>query len=552
MRMLYSNKDGEDRPLRLVKGKPEDTIISNILEDSQEAKIPEVAEEPKKKEKKRTTNGIIPKILEEVDIVRIDTYDSWILIGMICYNEDEPLETWIEASKRSNKFVEGECDKKWNSFKKGSSSISTLWSWLETDNEEAYKKLRENDYKFLKSQIELSYFRLMNPLCYVRVFNKQLQLMNRSELGIAIGNIKYNGKESFLQTWLNDETIKTYEACRYLPKKEVPPNYYNIFTGYAVEAKEGADISIIHKLLRIIANNDDKMFDYIQKWIAHIIQKPYEKTEVALVVIGKQGVGKDTYFNFIGKLLGNKCFYNTSTPEKDVFGRFNAGTEQTLLLKFEEANFKTNKANADALKSLITSETQNIENKGQKTIVLDSFVNIVMTTNHDVPVELEDNERRFVITRTSDEKKGNFDFWDEMYSAMENPDVQSAYLYYLETLDISKFSPKRDRVLNESYTDVKQSFIPYLARWFQSVVENCDEDCFMLQWKSRDLFNEVKSSVYAPKNFDLTETKFGRDINQYVSDGIIEKKKTSSYRSYITNPQKLKEYMEKKGHWADF
>jgi hypothetical protein len=41
-------------------------------------------------------------------------------------------------------------------------------------------------------------------------------------------------------------------------------------------------------------------------------------------------------------------------------------------LKFEEANFQTNKANAEKLKTLITSPSQKITYKGKDPITLDS------------------------------------------------------------------------------------------------------------------------------------------------------------------------------------
>ncbi len=413
----------------------------------------------------------------------------------------------------------------------------------------------DDDYLELKTKFEETgwkgaiHFKLRDPAAFVMIRKNGISLLTKSELlQNEEDNLCSNGS-SFIKRWLEDPTKREYNELIYYPSltKEFP-GCFNLFKGFAVEPKAGANIEPIHQLVRMLSNNDERMFDYIQKWVAHIVQKPYEKTKTALIVIGSQGVGKDTYFNFVGDLLGKQYFHNTSSPENDIFGRFNGGTEQSILIKFEEANFQTNKNNADQLKSLITSDTRNFEYKGKKPINLDSFSNIVMTTNHEVPVVLEEGERRFVITHASNEKRGDLAYWNELYEHLGKQEVKEAYLHYLMTLDISTFTPK-DRVLNEAYADVKQSFIPYHARWFQEVLE---EDCDIdrdLSFNARVLYNSMRDSKYV--SYDLKETKFGLDMRAYVAAGIFMKEHRRTGAWYTIKREALREYLVSKSWWVE-
>ena len=77
------------------------------------------------------------RALKSIAVWRIDDYDSWVNIGMILHSlGDAGLELWIENSKRSPKFTDGDCEVKWSSFHDGRSNalgIGTLVKWAKED-----------------------------------------------------------------------------------------------------------------------------------------------------------------------------------------------------------------------------------------------------------------------------------------------------------------------------------------------------------------------------------------------------------------------------------
>ncbi len=63
------------------------------------------------------TNEEITKLLWEINPRFADDYHTWISVGKTLYAlNPDLLEAWINWSKQSNKFQEGTCDRKWESF----------------------------------------------------------------------------------------------------------------------------------------------------------------------------------------------------------------------------------------------------------------------------------------------------------------------------------------------------------------------------------------------------------------------------------------------------
>ena len=58
-----------------------------------------------------------------------DDYDIWIAVGQSLHSADDSLlEDWDEWSKQSDKYQDGECQRRWNSFTKGGGiTIGTLF-----------------------------------------------------------------------------------------------------------------------------------------------------------------------------------------------------------------------------------------------------------------------------------------------------------------------------------------------------------------------------------------------------------------------------------------
>ena len=431
----------------------------------------------------------------------------------------------------------------------------------EVDAEDDYED-RKKKWEETGDQFGSVYFKVMLPPVFASItIDGQLVQFSKSDLLQNEENNFLADGSPFIRKWFADPNIKTYLRLVFRPKQECSPSEYNLFRGFAVDPKPGADLSRIHKLLFLISGKDERVKRYIELWLASIFQRPYQKTRVCIVVNGLEGCGKETFWNFIGNILGKHHFFTTKSPENNVFARFNFGTEKCLLVKFEEANFQTNKDNADKLKGLITQETENYEQKGKDTLTLDDYRNYVMTTNHEVPIVMSEYDRRFVLVAASNEqriakedpeevKAQKTEFWNDTYDAVRDPEIQAAYHQYLLSLDISTFVPHRDRVFTEYYQEVQSKFCRhYHSRWFQQQLEMDEERTEPLEWRARQMWESMKQL----SKFEVSEVNFGKDLKQYVAAGVLTKTRDKWGVNYrCADPQALKQFLQDKGWWFEF
>jgi hypothetical protein len=543
MRMLGSNKDGENRPLKLVKGDPIDTLISYCPEGCGVA--PELkVEKVKAVRKKKDADPMLLRLLDETDVKRIDEYETWIQMGMICYNLDADVSVWENTSSRSNKYTTGECEKKWRTFHKGTIGIATLWAWLKEDRPKKWEEMKGDDYEFKKIEFEKTHFKLLSPPAFGYIdCDGMFQLNTHAEL---LQNERNNrcGDVPFMTMWEADPRIRTYDKLVFKPKQVVPSNYYNLFEDFGCGVE--GDVSVIQEVLLTLCNNDKKVFDYVERWVANIIQNPSEKNKTCVIFQSDtQGAGKDTYGDFIGSILGQYAVNIIDAPN-EIFGRFSGQHKQRLFVKFEEAPFINNHAHREMFKALITCEKREFEDKGLKPMTLDCYYNVMMTTNNKVPALLEDKERRMILIKCSEEKVGQYGWWKQAHKTLKTQEAKDAYLYYLSHLDLTDFDP-RERPHTDFYDETKLATRPYHARFFQDqVCESADAES--LSWRARDLYKTICSKN---DKFEITETSLGAILKKDYA-GVITKHADKHGARYTFNCEEMKAHLTKKSWWSDF
>lgn len=435
--------------------------------------------------------------------------------------------------------------------------IRLLAKPMETSWEKEEEADDNVEYSAKKKDFETEHFKLMYPSLFIRMRNDDMYFLTFHDLSHQRHNYLLENGKRFIDEWTKDPNIRTYEKLEFAPKVILPPNVFNLFTKFHIDPQEGGDISRVMEVLRVMCNSEQHVMDYVEKWCAHIIQKPYIKTQTAIVVQGQEGIGKDTYWNFVGSILGGKghgdYFYNTKTPENDVFHLFNSGTERSVLVKFEEADFKTNATNKNKLKGIIVSPTETYRKKGHDGITMNDYRNFVMTTNEEIPVVVSDSDRRFVLIHSSEEKRENTAFWGETHRMLADVSVKAAYHHRLLNMDLTGFVPNSPqcRPITDYYKEVKQSLAPFHAKWFYDhimrtratnaalEIENPE---VMPSWIAWDLNKVMKDD----SKFDYSVAKFGRDMKLYTDAGVLSKKKTRQHTVYTLDPEKCLEFLKSK------
>jgi phage/plasmid-associated DNA primase len=122
------------------------------------------------------------------------------------------------------------------------------------------------------------------------------------------------------------------------------------------------------------------VYNYVIQWIAHLIQRPQEKS-THLIFYGEEGTGKTTLIEILEILLGKKKVLQTTHPSRDVWGQFNSIMMYAQLVNLNELS-KQETINAEGfLKGLITDSTMQINRKGIDVITIESFHRFISTFN---------------------------------------------------------------------------------------------------------------------------------------------------------------------------
>lgn len=264
-----------------------------------------------------------------------------------------------------------------------------------------------------------------------------------------------NGKKTkvkCVKEWLDDPDMLCYDdANMYPPPLVSPPNVLNLWrespyannwdyenpeTAYEFD-REGVQMWCDH--LKVLCNHNKEIYDYVSCWVAHMFQKPCEKT-THIVFISEEGAGKNVFLTSLGDLLGAGKVLSTSSPERDVWGSFNPLMINAFLVNLNEVD-KRNASGAEGkIKELITEPTLNINSKGKDAFIITSIHRFITSTNTTDPTKTHGRDRRNVLVRCSDEKCDDFAYFKKLTERFKNPiTLRSLYACFMKT-DISEWN----------------------------------------------------------------------------------------------------------------
>lgn len=186
-------------------------------------------------------------------------------------------------------------------------------------------------------------------------------------------------------------------------------------------------------------------FYHMIAWFAQRVQRPQEKTNHALVLIGPQGAGKDSLVAGVREALGA---WNTNEigPEA-LMGRFN-GFLKSVLLRVSEARdmgdidrYKLH----ERLKTIIAAppESLRIDEKNTPEYQIPNVVGVLITSNHTDGIYLPQDDRRHYVVAT-EMTKDDFtpDYWDELWKWYQGGDGFAHVAAFLRNYPLDHFNPK--------------------------------------------------------------------------------------------------------------
>ena len=234
----------------------------------------------------------------------------------------------------------------------------------------------------------------------------------------------------------------------------------------------------LNHVWEIVCNRNYEVCEYVLNWIAKIIQEPRYKTEVALIIKGKHGSGKNTFFtNIIAHLLGNYAIANM-TDMNNVIGPFNNMIEFKKLIVVNEAKASDDPMRKyldnDRLKTTITDETIDINEKHKPQRISDNVLNLIIVSNNDC-VNIVDGDRRLLPFTTSNAyakpedndpqyteiEQRRTEYFDRLTDEIRDSDFYPTLYTYFMKRDVSKFQARRFPQTKERREIIEDNKPPY-------------------------------------------------------------------------------------------
>ena len=269
-------------------------------------------------------------------------------------------------------------------------------------------------------------------------------IRNRYSNERVVVGTKENGEEITKQVgnwWLDNRARRQYDCLCFVPGKEVPPQYYNMWKGFACDRIPGRrHESFLAHVKDNVCSGNEEHYTYLLGWMARLFQQPDCPGEVATVIRGARGTGKGFFIKALGHLFG-RHFLPVSDP-KHLVGAFNAHLRDTVLLFGDEAFFAGDKKHESVLKTLVTEDQLIVEGKGVDAEAAPNYVHLFLASNEQWVVPAGVDERRFFVLTMSEARAQDHGYFKGLKSDLEGGGYENL-LDFLLTYDISKFEVRR-------------------------------------------------------------------------------------------------------------
>lgn len=239
----------------------------------------------------------------------------------------------------------------------------------------------------------------------------------------------------------------------YHPEKRPDPEDYNIcppIKASLLELKNltARQLTAIDKFvghIKMLCFEKEDAYNYLISWITYILSD-LGKTNTLLILLGDEGCGKSTIFEFLTKMvLGMDSSFMALSISEDLFDKFNGHLECKRLVYVDDAGTGSGmrKTESCKLRTLVTSSTFGCRHMWQGKYEAPNLMSLVLLTNNVMTVSMSQQARRESVIDCSDKKMGDKEYFDDLYSYLEDQDCANAIYSWLRL----EFRNSKDFVL---------------------------------------------------------------------------------------------------------
>lgn len=248
------------------------------------------------------------------------------------------------------------------------------------------------------------------------------------------------------------------------------PRHLNLWSGWGVEPRPGSWSLLRQLIYETLCDGDQASGDYVVRWLAYMVQKPWLPAETAICFHGAKGTGKSTLGEVLVRMVGAHGMSVTSSEH--FTGKFNGHMQDKVFVFADEAVSPTDRDSQEMLKTMITSRTAAYERKGLDIVSGDSCLHVMMASNHDwfLNMSATDGERRYFVSRVSDNRRGDTRFFDALHRQMYEQGGLQALLHDLKVMDLGDWTPRNTIPNTRAMDDQKIQNLEPVQKWWHEVL----------------------------------------------------------------------------------
>lgn len=255
----------------------------------------------------------------------------------------------------------------------------------------------------------------------------------------------------------------------------------NYFTGFRHSMEELAsayvscDRKVLGEFLKLVFNNicggSESSYQFLMQFLACIVQFPFRRQQVALVMPGGQGIGKTFLMTTIGQLLGHLFHKGNADSVARKFNSMYAGK----ILVFMDEHSLSKRNDYNAMKTMISDENMNTEKKFQEQRTEENFANIVMAMNPTRLFEeeghgLDKDDRRFFVCsccgHLSQDLKTKTRKTIQAMTADKDKKEVLAFNFLLMNVDLTDYNPVEFPITEKGKMNRQTNNETYVLSWF--------------------------------------------------------------------------------------
>jgi len=499
------------------------------------------------------------EIVDNIPTKHSDNYKVWIVIISILkkYNLEDLARSFSKKSKKynDNEFRDFYDNKTFVPTEVTIASIFEYSKENKTNFEKIKKKYQKQiskeknnlSYELVEEEFNKTHFKVIDKKCFIRIKDNDFINYKPSEFKDIYAHKFYDGfddegkptKIPFIKKYLEaNPNMRIYDDIDIYPNQnDCPETHYNLWKPFAVtkiekyeEDKEGLKIFQDH--IKILCNHQEEAYEYILDFLSHLFKIPEEKPGIFILFVSGQGAGKGEFFRLIKEMIGIKKYLETSQPDRDVWGDFNGAMSDAFFVSIEELDFMQTKCNLGKFKSAITQNDMAINKKGKDLFMVTSIHRYMGSTNVEtLPITTSKDDRRNVIIKCSDEKRGDVEYFNKLRSKINSKNSQRTFYDFLmkrEGADLFRSKPLPKTTYQE---DLKESLEDPLITFLREYVSlNVVDIKAYPNIMSMHLYKEYKKHLTENGlKYEVSHKAFGMKIRNLEYNGIQKIRKNTGF-----------------------